>query len=527
MGLKSLLLQTSNPPRRCLIAIILALISWGIIIWYGSSYELKKDGPILCLEQKAYLRQEFAKDTITTTLQAGDSIRVIAIQQSSYGQEWLVETQSGNVGWVDASDMPNIKQVVTDGNDAGDTVSIKAVWSGSFIYEYSYTNADGEEKIRSTSDFAPALEGWDKYSFEDGTIVGVSTQEKFKKSCEGGTLAELNEKFGSPSLVRVTKDSIMVQYNWKAFEPSTGKMWSPNIMFSKDSLVASVSFTRATDRAAWWLKTLPLSSTIIDAALTSFLLRGTRYTPIQFINPTTAETVLMFTLMVPVLMVGFFWIFGTAALPVWIMGWLLKYPKVFKKLDDKWVAILMFIVMAISCYVWSIVMMAWGMFPIFALLIIMTSWYAFTLAKSPLCQFPHQRCPKCREMFTIDYDHREFVETKYHTGRDIVRGKMLGQRTQKWKEWTEVTTTKTYSSGRTTTSSSKENQRTMARDYTTYEYLNYDVTYKVDTYRYYYKCAKCGFIEDELQHFSTEVDRKYTGSHVAETVSEDYVKRYY
>ena len=94
MGLKSLLLRTSNPPRRCLIAIILTLVSWGIIIWYGSSYELKKDGPVLCLEQDAYLRQEFDKDTITTVLHAGDSIRVIAIKQSSYGQDWLVETSN-------------------------------------------------------------------------------------------------------------------------------------------------------------------------------------------------------------------------------------------------------------------------------------------------------------------------------------------------------------------------------------------------------------------------------------------------
>ena len=528
MGLKSLLLQTSNPPRRCLISIILALLSWGGIIWYGSSYELKKDGPVLCLEQNAYLRQEFNNDTLTTMLQAGDSVRVIAIGQSSYGQGWLVETRRGDVGWIDASDMPNIKQVLIEGDDVGDTVRIqKAVWTGSLIYEYSYINAKGEECIRSTSDFVPALEGWTAYDFEDGTIVGVSTQEKFLESCEGGTLTELNEKFGSPSLVHVTRDSILVQYNWQAFEPSTGKMWTPNVTFSKDSLVASVAFARPTDRSAWWLKILPLSSTIIDADITSFLLRGTRYVPIQFVNPTTVETILMVVLMILMLVVGFFWIFGTAALPVWIMGWLLKYPKVFKNLDDKHVMVLMFVVTAISCYVWSIVMMAWGMFPILVLFIIMTSWYAFTLAKSPLGHFPHQRCPQCREMFSIDYDHREFIDTKYHTGRDIVRGKMLGQRTQKWREWTEVTTKTTYSSGRTTTSTSKENQRTMARDYTTYEFLNYDVTYKVDSYRYYYKCEKCGFIEDELKYFSKEVDRKYTGSHVAEIAGEQYVKNYY
>lgn len=527
MGLRSFLFEAANPARRCLIFFILILVAALVGLWDGANSDLKKDGPTISLENKAILRQEFSDDTLCTTLRAGDSVKLLAIKRSSYGQEWLVETVRGDVGWIDAADLTHIRQVLVDGPDEGDTVNIKADLSSGYISNYTYVNSDGEENDRTTSDFVPVFDGWEQFVYNRGRVAGMSTQRKFEEKSLGATFEELNAAFGSPTLVHVMRDGLKVQYNWKAFESATGKMWIPNVTFGRDSVATAVEFVRPTDRAAGCLSILPLSAFIIDSGLTSLMVRGARYEPMSFGVMTTRDMVLLVCVIPFILLWGFLWLFGTSAMPVLLMGWLLKYPAVFKALDDKWVRLLMFVVMLLSCYVWSVVMMAWGMFPIFMILILMMGWYSFSLAKSPLCQFPHERCPHCRNLFTINFDHDEYLKTEYHTGRDIIKGNMLGKRTEKWKRWTEVTTTKTYKSGRTETYTSKENERTMARDYTTYEYLNYDVTYKVDTYRRYYVCDKCGFVEDTNVYRSKEVDRKYAGSHTSEIAGEEYEKPWY
>ena len=79
----------------------------------------------------------------------------------------------------------------------------------------------------------------------------------------------------------------------------------------------------------------------------------------------------------------FFWMFFTPQLPVLLMGWLMKFPPVFAFLSDKMLRLLMFGVTVVSVYVWSVMMMAWGMFPFWSVLIIIFGWYAFTLAACP------------------------------------------------------------------------------------------------------------------------------------------------
>lgn len=527
MGLRSFLFETSNPPRRCLIFLLVSLAAVVVGIWDGFFYDLKMDGPTICLENKAILRQEFNEDTLCTTLRAGENVKLLAIEKSSYGQEWLVETNKGNVGWIDAADLTQIRQILMDGKDEGDTVNIRPKWSGNYIYEYIYINKDGEENKRSTSDFIPVFDGWEDYVYNRGRISGVKTQNTFEKNSIGETFEDLNDKYGRPHLVHIMRDGFKVQYNWKALEPSTGKMWKTNVLFNKDSVATAVEFADPSSRAAGWLKVLPLSSFIVDLPITTLMVRGSRYEPMVFGVLDTTEWIITICMIPLILIWGYFWVFGTSTIPVLLMGWLLRFPKVFKMLSDKALMMTMFFVMLLSCYVWSIMLMAWGMPPIFALIILIVGWYNFSLAKSPLCQFPHERCPHCRELFSIHYDHRDFLKTEYEKGRDIIKGNKISERTEKWKRWTEVTTTKKYKSGRTETYTEKKNERTMARDYKTYLYFDYDLTYQVDHYRRYYKCDKCGFIEDDTTCAYKEIDRKFAGTHTAEIAGEEYEKPWY
>lgn len=525
MGIKSLLLETENAPRRCLISLILIACCIAVAVWDGGGSNLKTEGPVICLSGKATLRQRFDQDTICTTLAAGDSLRVLGIDRSSFGQNWLVETRKGDIGWIDASDLPGISQIVTDGVDKGDTVSVKAKWLGSFIHKYAYTNSKGEEKERTTKDFMPVLDGWSDLEYNRDGRAGVCSNHKFEAKTLGKTLDEVNRSFGTPVLFRITPQGMEAQYSWKIFEPSTGKMLRPNVTFSADSIATSVSFGDPTGRAASWLKRMPFASSIIDWPVTSLMVRGSRYNVVADAMPGTGMKILLISAAALVLICYFFWMFFTATLPVLLMGWLVKFPTVFYVLSDQWLRGLMLAVTMVSVYIWSVMMMAWGMFPAWSLLILIFGWYSFTLAASPLCQYPHIRCPKCRHLYNIKFDHEDFEYSEIKKGEDIRQGKLLGKRTATWPAWTQVTTTRTYGDGRCETSTHREDVHTRAQDYRTYEYIHYDVTYRLDHYPRYYKCDNCGLVEETTYIETTEIDREEIGRSAHEVAHGDSYRK--
>lgn len=522
MGLKSLLLETDNAPRRCFVLMIVIVCLTALALWDGGSSNLKTDGPIITLENKATLRQHFDKDTITSTLAAGDSVRVLAIDRSSGGQKWLVETKKGNIGWIDAADLTNIRQIITDGSFKGDTVSVKAVWAttGKYIEYYSFIK-DGEEKKLATKKFIPDFKGWEDLQYNLNARAGVCSQEKFMKKTEGKSFVKLNKAFGTPVLLHVTPDGFEAQYSWKAFDPKSGEMFTPNVTFGADSLATAVEFVHPTDRAASWLKHLPMAVDIIDCPLTSFYIHGARYQMDP--NPMISGFVkfLLICLIVLVFIIYFCWMFAMQTVPVLLMGWLMKFPLVFKPISDQWLRLLMFIVMLASVYIQSVVMMAWGMFPFWSIVIVIMSWYTFSLAISPLCTYPHIRCPHCRRLYTIEFDHEDFEYSEIKTGSDIVRGKLLGKYKEKWQNLTEVTTRTTYGDGHTT-SSTHQKVRNMARNVNVYQYIDYEVKYRLDHYRDYYICSECGFVEETTPVVSTELDRKVVGSHSGEVRGDEY-----
>lgn len=523
MGLKSFLLETANSPRRCFVLMTVILCLTALSLWDGGSSNLKTDGPIIRLDSKAILRQRFDEDPITTTISPGDSVRVLAIDRSSSGQNWLVKTSNGDIGWIDAAEITGIRQIVTDGANKGDTVSIKAVWSstGKYVEYYSFTK-NGEDIKRSTHDFIPDLEGWEKLQYNRAARAGVCSQGKFRKKTQGKSFEEINISFGTPVLLHFSPDTFMAQYSWKVYDPKSGEMYIPNIAFDSDSVVTSVTFVNPTDRAASWLKHMPLAENIIDNPWTSFYIRGSRYQ----LDPSPMVSgfvkFLVICLLILVFIVYFCWTFAMQTVPVLLMGWLMKFPIVFKPLSDQVLRLLMFIVMLVCVYIQSVVMMAWGMFPFWSIVILIMSWYTFSLAQSPLCTYPHIRCPHCRRLFTIKFDHQDFEYSEIKTGSDIVRGKLLGTYKEEWKKWTEVTTTTTYGDGHVTSDTRRQNVRNMARNINVYQYIDYEVKYRLDHYRNYYICSECGFVEETTPVKYTELERKAVGSHTGEVRGDEY-----
>ena len=522
MGLKSFLFETSNAPRRCFIYVLIILGIHMLELWSSSSCTLETDGPVITLENRAVMVQRFDEDTIRTTLPSGSEVKVLAIQSSWVGQEWYVETESGEIGKIDAVYLTQIKQVITDGRDQGDTVSIRAGKSDRYYY---YINSKGKESESVKDRFIPVFDGWDDYQYDHSTVAGICSKGKFEKRAIGSSLEKVNRRFGSPLQLHRTADGVIAEYSWKAFDPETGKMWRPIVTFDKDDVAVSVSYTKPKSTASGFLSALPLSETIIDSWFTTLMVRGARYKSVADCAPTASDYLYLIPLFIVTILGVIIWVLSSASLPVLVMGWLLRFPKAFKELDDRPLKYVILAVMLSAWYVWSIIMMAWGMFPFFALVMLVISWYSYSLAKSPLETTPHCRCPKCRHMYTIQFDHEEYEGTTYHTGREIERGKLLGERKEKWREWTEVTTHWTKGSESWTTVD-KKNCRTMARKHRTYEYLSYDVTYEVKHYREFHVCSVCGHVEETTYCDSREVNRKYQGSHASETSGEAYVEKY-
>ena len=276
MSIRSIFFETSNSPRACLGWIIVIALAIGCIFWDSASYRLKTDGPMIKLDQQAVMTQRFDKDTLKQTLPAGDSIRVLGIDRSSFGQKWLVQTDNGERGWVDAAQLPQIRQVVTKGKFEGDTVTICGTGSGA-TSKYVFRNNAGEEDDRSTKDFIPVLKDWDDYAYNSDGVVGVCSMKKFKSKTEGKNMVEVDKALGSPIQVHSTPQGLEASYSCKVFDPTTGTMQLPTVTFSSDSIATGVTYSEWTSRASSWLKRVPMASAIIDWPLTSVMVRDSRY----------------------------------------------------------------------------------------------------------------------------------------------------------------------------------------------------------------------------------------------------------
>ena len=190
MSIRSIFFETSNSPRACLKWIIVIVAALVFVLLSSTSYNLKSDGPTIQLTRQAVMTQRFDKDTIKQVLPAGDSIRVLAIDRSSFGQKWLVQSSKGERGWIDAAQLPQIRQVVTKGKFEGDTVTICGTGSGA-TSKYVFKNSAGEEDDRSTKDFIPVLKDWDDYAYNSDGVVGVCSMKKFKSKTEGKNMVEV------------------------------------------------------------------------------------------------------------------------------------------------------------------------------------------------------------------------------------------------------------------------------------------------------------------------------------------------
>lgn len=491
----------------CAIMFVVALVSL-IADVSSTGNQVRTDGPVMALTAPQKLTVVTNTDTVLVNIAKGDSVRILGFSRLTYSQSVLVETSRGDRGKLDASQLP-IRQLIIDGENKGDTiVRLTPEYLSGRLHEYTAKTSAGVEVKLQGNDFVPILPGWEDYNLDNNASTSVATQKSLEK-CKGETLERIENKYGMAYNILVGADGgRKAKFRIYAYGPD-GKIYMPTIAFDQQGEATDFSFDLLTGKASnSWLLGNPVAGMVISTPLTRLLTRSDVYTtPSKTGESTPWYIYILFVLAVIALLS---WYVLTPSLIVLLMGWVVEYPVVFKPLGNMALRCLIVTVSIVSAIFWMIALMAWGMSWFLTLLVIPVSYYCCRLATEYLEPYvPHQRCPRCKRIETIEFDYDEVTGTKYMKGADIKRDKLLSTHDERYQTWTQVTTT--YTDGSKT--SHRENVRNHKRRHDTYRYIDFEVTYFVTFYLNHFICRHCQYHETSTSTTQEEVDRKVVGSH--------------
>lgn len=512
------LFAIENPTRTCLIwGCLILLVLTADALMQGN--RLRTDGPVIAVAAPQTMTIRFGEERRQVRLARGEQVRLLGIRRYTYQQEYLVETESGDRGWLQADLLP-VRQIIVKGEHEGDTVRLTGQKHLSpdnpYVSGYFARLADGTEIETRAECFVPDIEGWRRYVLDGNLLTAVAGKRKLR-AMQGKGLEELERRLGPAFQIHRTKEGTsQAQFLVRAFDPEDGKFYLPVFTFDAGGKAAAVDFVYESDRSDRLLRILPGASAIFDFPLTSRLVRTGVYTfDAQGGEIRGVKLALMYAAALAVLLAGLIWLFCTASLPVLLMGWLIRYPRVFAPMSDRALKWTITAVAVLSFYYWAVALLGWGMFWPFLAILFLTGRYFRSLATCMLCRQPHVRCPQCRHLETIAFDREEFVKSEYRTGAEIKTGKLLGT-SYSWKQtWDEVTYLHRNQEGRSWTTKRKENIRNHKMEHRTYEMIDYEVTYRIDHFRDHYRCGRCDFRELLDATKWTETDRQKRGSHTS------------
>lgn len=474
-----------------------------------SDNQVRTAGPVIELDNQQKLPVVINGDTTLVTLSRGDSVRILGFTRLTYHQDILVETSNGDRGELDASQLP-IKQLVIEGEHKGDTVvGLVPKYLGLTVHEYLAKTSRGEEFELRGEDMVPILDNWEDLNLDNNASTTVATRKGLEKM-KGKTLEEIEKKYGMAYDILVNKDGSK-KAGFRIYTyGSEGRPYEPSITFDRDGNAIEFEYKIVKDKAnnGWILGYAPLAGLIIDMPLTRILTRSSSYSIPS--DQGTGVPWYLYVGLVFVLVFGIAWYCLTPSLLVLFIGWMIAYPPVFRLFSNKTLKAIITAVSIVGFYYWAIALMAWGMHWLLVIPLLPVSYYCMRWAKEYLGDcMPHERCPRCKHIHTIKYDHDEVTGTKYMKGKDIRRDKLLSEQDEKYQSWLQVTTK--YNDGRSETH--RENVRNHKRRHRLYSYIDYEVTYLVTFYRDYFICSHCNYEETDTHLTRKEVDRQEVGMH--------------
>lgn len=496
---------SDNPTRNCL-ALACIIVAAIVIDQLLIDSRFRTDGPVLELTSPQTLTVRAATDTIDIALRRGDSVRVLGLERLSYSQRYLVETDGGERGWMDASQLP-VRQILNSGIMEGDTVTITGASRSRLngaVQAYYYDTPEGRDSIKA-ADMVPVLADWEDLCIDGGAKPAVYTTARLA-DMTGRSLPEV-EKLAGPAyeLAPMPGGGFAAVFGSKAIDARTGKQYTPTVTFGPDSLAASVGFTYYRDRSDWLIGLLPGAGFIIDMPLTRLLTRGSVYEAGGDSHGLAWYTkVWYFIVALLYLLLELIWFVGPACLPMLIIGWLIGVPRVFGFLKDGQLKILVAVVGIAGCYWWTVALLGWGMFWIFAAIPIAATVYAYRLSIEIL-DGGAVRCPKCGAIDSYSYTETTPGGSALTKGKITIPGDVIS--TRFWEKQTTTTREKMIG-GRIRPEVTTESEE-YAED--TRRVFDYEVTYRVDYHIDHHVCSCCGHDKPTRRSTKTELSRRYIG----------------
>lgn len=351
--------SVSRPTTLCFV--LMCVTAFSIVFdRLMSNSRLHDDNPVVVLERPQKMLMKFGDDSLYVALNRGDSLKIKGLQRYSSQQTYLVETPTGDRGWLQADLLP-IPVIITEGEHKGDTITLtgrKHIGAGTYVHGYFAKLSDGSEIEVKAKDFIPALDGWQDMTFDDNLMIGIGTEGRFE-SFKGMTLVAIEAKIGPAFEIYHKKDGgMMVQFKAKAFDRDNGKFYQPAFTFGADGLATDVSFSLKSDRSDWLLSLLPGAGLIFDLPLTGALIRTSVYS-LEYdpLNTTGVKYVLYYGAALLAMVFGLVWMFMLPSLIVLAMGCLVRFPKVFALLSDTALKYTMLVVTVVCTYWWAVAML--------------------------------------------------------------------------------------------------------------------------------------------------------------------------
>lgn len=503
---------------RTLLFFVLSLILIGALI-YCSIPRNKPAGIRVAAIQSTRLsayKEPFA------TINQGDSLTILGADFSNL--RFLAATDDGQRGWIpqEAVDNKGIiykVDLITDNGktavNSGDTVTLLARTGDEYAQMMKFKAANGEQgEVRVHKLTTSIGNNVRKYEYKSGNYY--LSKKKFEEKYIGKTFQENENLYRPAFLIKKTKNGLEAQYDLRVFDKNDGRFYTVIITY-QDGVAVSYSSKIYKSPNRLFLKYLPLVSTIIDVDFFSQLI-STNAFEIEDFDAEDRSVILKISGYVLVIffilgIVGYFFFFNQT-IPFLLFGLLrFRYPLIFisNKLFPKIIVAITFI----TTYIWLVLglcfpMHWWYFIP--ALLI--ATWWLTPKILDWFTDFPSNRCPDCKSLYTIEYYGEEFVR-EYQEWRKKTDSKKIGSRSN--SEWVHDTEVTKWSDGRTT--SRMVNQRKVTHTTSTYNNDVYDVLYLVRVYKLTYKCEHCGLEEYGSRSESKELDRKYQGSYVDSTTT--------
>ena len=467
------------------------------------------------VDNKTQMDFLLGSDTTYLSLKKGDSVRFLGYSRASYYKphRFLVETYDGQRGFINLANLglPFVKE------KTGDTLYVNKIDFKK--WKYLYKDKDGKEKEVGFEKVYPVLSDTLPYLIIKKRPEYYMSPAKFEKMFIGKSLGEVDNGYLPAMQIYREKNGARVSfYGYWILDKKKGYFRHPVVTYN-DSLVATgyELYSSLNTNSKLFVKILPFFAPILDCHFLSSLIEDAFYEPAypgmtlaKADNPNT----FFYVIAALALVCGLLWCFMLGALPVLLFGYLIRFRHLFYHLGDSVLVIIAVVLAVVGGYVWSILMLSWGMLWFFVPIILVVAWWARGFTVTPLNTKPHDRCPQCRRLYSIGFDHTELdkeydkTENRSYTERTYESGR------RSWKTWTETK----WSDGSTT----KSNEKNHLEVDTTRVSGHYKCLVHYRECTDYYKCCGCGHIETISRKYDDVLERQKTGESSSTTTHQRY-----